>query len=52
MITLPQDTYNRITVGNDVYIVVYNISPTIVLCVREVDVNGGASAVPVVLMEI
>ena len=52
MINLPQDTYTRITVDNDIWIVVYVISATIAICVREVDVNGGASAVPLVLMEI
>ena len=52
MINLPEDTYIRVVKDNDTWIVVQQLSPTIALCVREVDVNGGASTIPIVLMEI
>lgn len=52
MINLPEDTYIRVVKENDTWIVVQQISPTIALCVREVDVIGGATIISVVLMEI
>lgn len=52
MIALPVNEYTRIVIKDDTWIIVYQISPTIALCVRESDVQGGADFVNVILMQI
>lgn len=52
MINLPPELYTRVTQDNDVWIVVVQISPTLAICAREVDVNTGSDRVTLVLMEI
>ena len=52
MITLHENIYTRVVKNNETWIVVHRITDSIVLCVREADVNSGVDQVTVMLMEI
>ena len=52
MIDLPEEIYERIDINGDIYIVVQVLPGHLAICVREIDVSGGADTVALCLMKL
>jgi hypothetical protein len=52
MIILPEETYPRVVVDGDNWVVIQQLTPTVAICVREIDINGGADKVNLVVLEL
>jgi hypothetical protein len=52
MIDLPEEIYERIEINGETYIVVQVLPGHLAICVRAIDVGGGADTVALCLMKI
>lgn len=49
---LPEEIYDRILINDDSYVVVQVLPGRLAICVRELDLGGGAVTIPTYLVQL